>query len=43
MGVYFAATLGVAVFGGHFLSIPFLLLFLIGFFYVGSLSVYQRR
>ena len=43
MAVYFAATLAVAAKGGHFLSMPFLLLFLIGYGYVGMLSVYQRR
>jgi cellulose synthase/poly-beta-1,6-N-acetylglucosamine synthase-like glycosyltransferase len=43
MGLYFTATLAVAFIGGHFLSMPFLLLFLVGFFYVGSLSVHQRR
>jgi len=43
MGLYFFATLLVAYFGGHFLSMPFLLLFFVGFSYVGSLSVYQRR
>ena len=43
MALYFAATLAVAARGGHFLSMPFLLLFLIGYGYVGGLSVYQRR
>jgi cellulose synthase/poly-beta-1,6-N-acetylglucosamine synthase-like glycosyltransferase len=43
MGLYFVATLLVAARGGHFLSMPFLLLFLVGFLYVGSLSVHQRR
>jgi cellulose synthase/poly-beta-1,6-N-acetylglucosamine synthase-like glycosyltransferase len=43
MGLYFTATLAVAFVGGHFLSVPFLLLFLVGYFYVGSLSVHQRR
>jgi len=43
MALYFTATLAVAARGGHFLSMPFLLLFLIGYGYVGMLSVYQRR
>ena len=43
MALYFAATLAVAATYGHFLSMPFLLLFLVGFSYVGALSVYQRR
>jgi len=43
MGLYFAVTLAVAFRGGHFISMPFLLLFLVGYLYVGSLSVYQRR
>ena len=43
MGLYFAATLVVAFIGGHFISMPFLCLFLVGYLYVGGLSVYQRR
>ena len=43
MALYLAATMAVAARGGHFLSMPFLLLFLAGFCYVGTLSVYQRR
>jgi len=43
MGLYFAVTIVVAFRGGHFLSMPFLLLFLVGYLYVGSLSVHQRR
>jgi cellulose synthase/poly-beta-1,6-N-acetylglucosamine synthase-like glycosyltransferase len=43
MGLYFAVTLVVAFIGGHFISMPFLCLFLVGYLYVGSLSVYQRR
>jgi cellulose synthase/poly-beta-1,6-N-acetylglucosamine synthase-like glycosyltransferase len=43
MAAYFVAALAVAFVGGHFLSMPFLLLFLVGFLYVGALSVYQRR
>ena len=40
---YFVATIYVAVVGGHWVSLPFLLLFLFGYLYVGVLSVYQRR
>jgi hypothetical protein len=40
---YFVATIYVAVVGEHYLSLPFLALFLIGYLYVGVLSVYQRR
>jgi len=29
--------------GGHVVSIPFLMLFLIGYLYVGVFSLYQRR
>jgi hypothetical protein len=43
MAAYFVAAMGVAVRGGHFISMPFLMLFLFGFLYVGALSVYQRR
>ncbi len=43
MGLYFAATMVVAFIGGHFISMPFLCLFLVGYLYVGGLSVYQRR
>lgn len=40
---YFAVTIVVAFLGGHYLSLPFLVLFLFGYLYVGALSVYQRR
>ena len=43
MALYFTATIVVAATFGHFLSMPFLLLFLVGYCYVGTLSVYQRR
>ena len=43
MALYFTATIVVAASFGHFLSMPFLLLFLVGYTYVGALSVYQRR
>ena len=41
--LYFAIALVLAAFGGHWVSLPFLLLFLIGFGYVGVLSLHQSR
>ncbi|MCK5797473.1 MAG: glycosyl transferase family 2, partial [Deltaproteobacteria bacterium] len=43
MALYFVAAAVVAIIGGHFVSLPFLMLFLVGYGYVGALSVYQRR
>jgi hypothetical protein len=40
---YFVATIAVAIRGEHWVSLPFLFLFLLGYLYVGTLSVYQRR
>ena len=40
---YFIFTIYVAVTGGHWVSIPFLLLFLFGYLYVGMFSIYQKR
>ena len=40
---YFIFTIYVAVVGGHWVSIPFLLLFLFGYLYVGMFSIYQKR
>jgi len=40
---YFVATIYVAIIGKHWVSLPFLMLFLFGYLYVGILSVYQRR
>jgi cellulose synthase/poly-beta-1,6-N-acetylglucosamine synthase-like glycosyltransferase len=40
---YFVATIYVAIVGKHYLSLPFLALFLIGYLYVGAFSIYQRR
>ncbi|MBW2527047.1 MAG: glycosyltransferase family 2 protein [Deltaproteobacteria bacterium] len=40
---YFIYTIYVAVSGGHWVSLPFLALFLLGYLYVGAFSVYQRR
>lgn len=42
-GLYFVFTIALAVVTGSWMSIPFLLLFMIGFLYVGSLSLYQLR
>ena len=41
--LYFVATIYVAVVGKHYISLPFIALFLIGYLYVGTLSVYQKR
>lgn len=40
---YYVATIAVAIRGEHWVSLPFLGLFLMGYLYVGTLSVYQRR
>ena len=42
-GLYFVTTIGIAIFTGSWASIPFLVLFMIGFLYVGGLSLYQAR
>jgi hypothetical protein len=42
-GLYFFVTIVLAVFTGSWAIIPFLVLFLIGFLYVGTLSLYQSR
>jgi cellulose synthase/poly-beta-1,6-N-acetylglucosamine synthase-like glycosyltransferase len=41
MAAYFVLAIGVAVQHRHFLSLPFLCLFLCGFGYVGAVSVWQ--
>ena len=41
MAAYFVIAIGVAVDHGHYISIPFLCLFLCGFGYVGWGSVWQ--
>ena len=43
MAAYFVCAAAIAINGGHYLSLPFLALFLVGYGYVGALSVYQRR
>lgn len=42
-GLYFLVTIGLAIAVGSWISIPFLVLFLVGFLYVGALSLYQVR
>lgn len=42
-GAYFVFTIGLAMFTGSWITIPFLLLFMVGFLYVGALSLYQAR
>ncbi len=42
-GLYFVATIILAVITGSWITIPFLVLFMVGFLYVGSLSLYQSR
>jgi len=42
-GLYFVATIALALFIGAYMSIPFLFLFMVGFLYVGGLSLYQAR
>jgi hypothetical protein len=41
MALYFVIAIGVAVDHGHYLSLPFLGLFLCGFGYVGCVSLWQ--
>ncbi|RLB53796.1 MAG: glycosyl transferase family 2, partial [Deltaproteobacteria bacterium] len=40
-GLYFVATIALAVITGSWVSIPFLVLFMVGFLYVGTLSFMQ--
>jgi cellulose synthase/poly-beta-1,6-N-acetylglucosamine synthase-like glycosyltransferase len=42
-GVYFVITIGLAVVTGSWMNIPFLVLFMVGFLYVGTLSLHQMR
>jgi hypothetical protein len=41
MAFYFLVAVNVAVEHGHYISVPFLLLFLFGFGYVGTVSAWQ--
>lgn len=43
IGIYFIVTIGLAAYIGAWISIPFLLLFMVGFLYVGGLSLYHAR
>ncbi|MCB9557324.1 MAG: glycosyltransferase [Deltaproteobacteria bacterium] len=43
MAGYFTLAIVIAIRGQHYVSIPFLLLFFVGYGYVGALSVFQRR
>jgi cellulose synthase/poly-beta-1,6-N-acetylglucosamine synthase-like glycosyltransferase len=42
-GLYIVATIAAAVVTGSWISIPFLVLFMVGFLYVGTLSLYRLR
>ena len=42
-GLYFVVTIGLAIATGNYISVPFLILFMVGFLYVGGLSLYQTR
>ncbi len=42
-GLYFVGTIALAVGIGAWMSIPFLVFFMVGFLYVGGLSLYQAR
>jgi hypothetical protein len=42
-GLYIVATILLAIVTGSWVSIPFLVLFMVGFLYVGMLSLYQLR
>jgi hypothetical protein len=42
-GLYFITTIGIAIATGSWMSIPFLFLFMVGFLYVGGLSLFQAR
>ena len=42
LGLYFLLSLVFAIHAGLFAAVPFLLLFLFGFLYVGGLSLWQR-
>ena len=43
MACYFAFAIVIAIRGEHFAAMPFLCLFFVGYAYVGTLSVYQKR
>jgi cellulose synthase/poly-beta-1,6-N-acetylglucosamine synthase-like glycosyltransferase len=41
MAAYFVVAVHIAIANGHYVSVPFLLLFLFGFAYMGALSTWQ--
>ena len=41
--IYFGVAMVAATVNGHYLSLPFILLFFLGYAYVGVLSLYQAR
>jgi cellulose synthase/poly-beta-1,6-N-acetylglucosamine synthase-like glycosyltransferase len=41
MAAYFVVAVDIAIANGHYVSVPFLLLFLFGFAYVGAVSAWQ--
>jgi Glycosyl transferase family group 2 len=41
MAAYFVVAVHIAIANGHYVSVPFLLLFLFGFAYVGAVSAWQ--
>jgi len=41
MAAYFVVAVHIAIMHGHYVSVPFLLLFLFGFAYVGAVSAWQ--
>mgnify|MGYP006288430259 FL=1 len=43
MGLYFLGAMGAAARGGHWVSMPFIFLFLMGYWYVGVASFLHRR
>lgn len=43
MAVYFALAVVMAAVSGHYVSVPFMFLFFMGFAYVGVLSLFQTR
>jgi len=43
MAAYFAMAMVFAARAGHYVSMPFLALFFMGFAYVGVLSLHQTR
>ena len=42
-GLYIVGTILLAILSGSWVSIPFLVLFMVGFLYVGTLSLHQAR